>query len=119
MALTFSAWAPLAMRDVELHLLTFLQAAVAGTRDRAEYTNTSGPSQRQMKPSPMSPVNHFTVAHAAGWDLIPSATCPWKLCKRPSWLTQVYGRSPVRQRDSCRSFSERRAAGLTGENEHG
>jgi hypothetical protein len=31
------------MRDVELHLLAFLQAAVAGTRDRAEYTNTSGP----------------------------------------------------------------------------
>jgi hypothetical protein len=50
---------------------------------------------------------------------IPGATCPWELCERPGRLPQVYGKSSVRQRDSCRPFSERRAVGLTGENEHG
>ena len=118
MTLTFSLGPRLATRDVELHLLAFLKAAVAGTRDRAECTNTSGPLDGNEAIALVSgePLHRGTRGRMGP---IPSATCLWKLSKRPSRLTQVYGKSPLRQRNWCRSFSERRAAGLTGENEHG
>jgi hypothetical protein len=83
----------LALRDVQLDLLPFLQAAVAATGDRADVHEHVRPPSTAMKQEPLSPLNHFTVPCAILTFLVADAApamagvrtrhdCLWPACHR-------------------------------------